>query len=513
MRSMKRSLSNTCALFIMFALSALVRATAQTVDKTVVITSDWHLSDSRSFDSSYYYAWTDKNKDCILSFLNNLSNTRNEWDVLVLNGDIFEFWRSPADMFMVADDNGNVIDDVAYLGRIREQNKEIFTVLESLRANGKEIVYLPGNHDITVSSNDIETAFPGLFTCSYDTESTGLYEPFGEGTAVAIEHGNRYEYFNAPYQHGVFASDGTSSSSVLPPGYFTSKLGATATVYSAGQYTGHASTKAKSNGTLAAVTEETDAGNRTYLSTSWNLVRSGSGSPTFTVRTCIDGVGSEQKDYCDWTDYAMSETNNPTLFKNSWTVENWKKRCELNKVPVYLTLVNSLLSSALKDVYDKLAFTERLCNEQQPTLICVWGHSHSRKLQTSTDALKGDVVYLNEGAWVDDTDVCTFGVIRYIADNHTYSVELHQLDAGGEDSVVDSRCLYVPENNSEKLADGTWRFNAKAKLVDAAVTSVVSISNASTPAAVYNLNGVRVSHASDGIYVINGRKVLLHLGN
>lgn len=490
------------------AAATMMGASAQTADKTVVITSDWHLSDARSFDTNCYYAWTDKNQSRILSHLNQLKADRDQWDVLVLNGDIFEFWRSPVDRYMVADADGNVLNDVEYLGLIRQQNAAIFEVLEQLHADGKEIVYLPGNHDVTVSAKDIESAFPGLFTCSFDTEGTGIYEPFGTNTAVAIEHGNRYEYFNAPYQHGVFGSSNTESTSLLPPGYFTSKLGATATVY--GQSLKSIVSSVRARQTDATGSDDNDADNRTYLASLWNAVRAGAGSPSYTVKTRIDGVGTVECDSCKWSDYAVSQTNNPSLFKDSWTVENWKKRCELNKVPVYLPLQTSLLSAAFSDTFDELAYTERLTNTALPTLICVWGHSHVKVLTTRHDATKGDVVYLNEGAWVDDTRVCTYGVIRYTAAAHRYAVELRQYDADGSDRLLDCRYLYVPENNVKSLPDGTLQFESKAVLLDDAdVTGIQQITENATEGARYNLQGQRLAAPVRGINIVGGRKVLV----
>lgn len=488
---------------------AAMSTQAQTADKTIIITSDWHLSDSRSFDADCYYAWTDKNQERILLLLNDLAARKDQWDVLALDGDIFELWRTPVDRYMTADAQGNVIDDVKYLGRIKEWNKSIFTALEQLRADGKEIVYTPGNHDLTVSKEDVETAFPGLFTCAYDAPGTGIYEPFGEGTAVAIEHGNRYEYFNAPYQHGEFGTVGVESTALLAPGYFTSKLGASATVADTGIQA------AKAAKAAAKDTEEeefeSDGFNRMYLASIWNAIRAGVGSPSFNVKTRIDGIGTAEWDSCRWQDYAVSATNNPLLFKDSWTVENWKKRQQLNKVPVYIPLKTSLLSAFLPDVYDELAYTERLCNTELPTLICVWGHSHDKRLTSRHDPVKGDVIYLNDGAWVDKTKVVTYGVIRYTAANRQYAVELRKYEADGNDALIDCKYLYVPENNATRLPDGTWQFRAKAMLVDGDATDISDVQAPAAPAddKIYNLNGQRLSRPTHGINIINGKRVLV----
>jgi len=499
---------NKILLTTIFAAASIMGAAAQTTstnsaqdaDKSVIVTSDWHLSDARSMDPSCYYAWTDDNYPRIVHFLRNLTDKKDSWDALVLNGDIFEFWRTPVDKLMVADAEGNVITDVQYLLKIKENYPAVFDLLEGLRKDGKEIVYLPGNHDLTVSEDDINGAFPGLFTCCFDTKGTGIYEPFGETSSIAIEHGNRYEYFNAPYQHGEFGTEGVSKDALLPPGYFTSKLGASATV-------AKPSTRremARIYGTIDDK-EETDAINRSRIAGVWNAIHAGVGSPSFEVKMMIDGIGTADKSTCIWSDYAVSETNPTTLFKDSWTVDNWKKRCELNKVPLPLSFATGIASAFVHETFDDLAFQQRLFNPALPTLICVFGHSHSKLLQTRHDDVKGDVVYLNDGAWVDGKN--SYGIIRYSSARKLYTIELREVGAEGGDTMIDCRYLYVPEGNANRLADGSLQFCAKAKLVDADATDIREVTPPTSDAC-YTLTGQRVASPVRGINIINGKKVL-----
>lgn len=522
-------------LSMLFAAAAFMGVTAQTTDKTIVITSDWHLSDARSYDANCYYAWTDLFQGRILDFLNMLSDKKDTWDELVLDGDIFEFWRSPVDKFMTADEDGKVLDDVEYLKRIKKNNAQIFDALEVLHNEGKKIVYLPGNHDLNVSQAELEKVFDGLFDYAFDTDATGIYEPFGEGSPVVIEHGSRYEYFNSPYPHGgLGTADETKygplgtvtveSTSTLPPGYFTAEIDASATVL---QNTAKAlAAKAKNSLELTAATEEeTDSGNYSLISLFWEAIHAGRDIPSYTVKTRIDGIGTAQYDSCVWKNYAVFGKNNPRLFPDSWKVDNWKKRCELNKVPVYIPFPKALLASGFMAEYDNVAFYERLQTDKVPSLICVWGHSHKKQLITRHDANKGDVLYLNDGAWVDGAGTCNYGVIRYTADNHQYAVELRQFDSDSpkhssgttrttdaviKDILYDCRYIYVPENNSTKLSDGTWQFNAKAVLLDPEITGINEISNGNTAEtskkAIYSLSGQRLSAPVRGINIIGGKK-------
>ncbi|GEM_PF-4759346 len=452
---------------VLLLMGACMEAAAQTEDKTVVIVSDWHLSDARSFDANNYYAWTNKNRDRIVNFLNKLYANPSSCDVLVLNGDIFELWRTPTNVCMVADEQGKLLDDVQYLLRIKEQNADIFAALQKLHDAGKEIVYLPGNHDLTISKEDMEAAFPGLFTNAFDTPGTGLYEPFGPNSVVAIEHGSRYDYFNAPYPHGEMGTANVRSDALLPPGYFTSKLGASATVYKAAQQ------RKKTRGLINAT--ETDEGNRTLVSSFWNAIHVGVGAPDFNVSTCIDGVGDENHPVYKWEEYAVTETNNPVLYADSWTIKNWKKRCEYNKVPVEIPLSTGLLTGIFHDYTTNLAFTQRLCNPKLPTLICVFAHTHSKLVETRHDALKGDVVYLNDGTWVDEMEYSTYGVIRYTAATRQYEIQVRKYGRDDTDSMLDCRYLYVPENYLLCHSDGSIEFQAKAELVESGANGIGGI--------------------------------------
>lgn len=460
-------------------LAAYLGMSAQTEDKTVIVVSDWHLSDYRSMEPGHFYATTVSNVALIVQFINNIIDGKMECDVLVLNGDIFELWRTPADVFMIADESSRILTDAEYLLKIRECNEVVFSALEKLRKSGVDIVYLPGNHDMQISESDLETAFPGLFSTSYDTRATGIYEPFGPGSAVAIEHGNRYEYFNAPYPHGKLGPDNVEEYSVLAPGYFVTKLSATAAVYSQMQ----AKAK-KSLYSYKAGTDETenDSTNRAMVMSFWNAIHAGIGSPFFTVRARTDGVGNEENPECRWEDYAVSMTNNPSLFPYSWTEENWNKRCELNNVPKAVPFADAMLSAVFYDYTTEWAFSQRLSNRELPTLICVFGHTHKASLATRHEDVKGDVIYLNEGQWVDEMNTCTFGVIHYSADMHQYSVELRHFTSDCKNVLDDCRYLYVPDNNVMRSTDGELVFKAKSMLTDGTsdIRNIVSVQDAHT---------------------------------
>lgn len=461
--------------------------------KTVVIASDWHLSDIRSVEGGW--SLTERNQVRIEKFLHHLEDTKDAWDVLVLNGDIFELWRTPASVLMQADDKGAVLSNAQYIARIADHNKSIFDTLYRLRDVGKELVYLPGNHDMTVKDEDLALALPDLFVTKYDTPSTGVFFPMEE---VAIEHGNRYEVFNSPDPISHLDKEGMPDGFVIPPGFFTAKLGATAAVLQ--KQLGDVSV----GNTVRRVDAAQDILNKALYTTFWATIAQNAEVTSLSVMTGVDGYNA----ICRWGDYSTTADHESALFKDCWKQSVWESRCEMNKVPVVPSFSDALMASVDMDICDNMAFLERLNNEQQPSVICVFGHTHRKLIDVRHDDLKGDVIYMNVGAWVDDHEDTSFGVVTYDVDSHVYTVSLNECGKDGKVTVRDERRLYVPESFVVKDGDG-WIFSGeKCRLMDDEPNNVCGISNDDKSLQLYNLCGQRVGASYKGIVVKRGKKCI-----
>ena len=180
-----------------------------TTGKKTRFISDIHLGDARSFAEPHPYGWFRNNIPHLKNFLTEQLDDDEVGQVVIL-GDLFEEWVIPTDQDPLISYRA-VCDN--------PQNDPVIKPLRQLAAKGK-VTYLQGNHDMTLSTNDIADTqkvitdlFPGINASADPNLPHGVYR---RGRLVA-EHGNRYALFNA-------ADTWTNSPWFLPIGYFLSRL-------------------------------------------------------------------------------------------------------------------------------------------------------------------------------------------------------------------------------------------------------------------------------------------------
>jgi UDP-2,3-diacylglucosamine pyrophosphatase LpxH len=166
-----------------------------------IFVSDVHMGAGRSFRDGYkgcVYDWL--NKDEAVAFADFLGyvNRNPEIEEIILLGDIMDDWVCPVDA------QTPTLQEII----IADINREIVRGLKILSAN-KKTIYIPGNHDMSVTRNFIETNFPGMFY---------LNKYFQDGIYAA--HGSEYGLFCAP-------DPMNDPSEHLPIGYYISRVAAT----------------------------------------------------------------------------------------------------------------------------------------------------------------------------------------------------------------------------------------------------------------------------------------------
>jgi UDP-2,3-diacylglucosamine pyrophosphatase LpxH len=170
--------------------------------------SDVHMGAGRKPKSknSYPYDWLGSMEaKRFADFLDHLANSEDVQEVILL-GDIMDNWVCPVD------EVPPTFDEIVKASH----NRGIVRNLRTL-AKHKEIrlVYMPGNHDMAVTREFIEKAFPGVaFGGSAANES--VYRT----SRLLAEHGSAHAMFNAP-------DPINNSRSRLPLGYFISRCDAT----------------------------------------------------------------------------------------------------------------------------------------------------------------------------------------------------------------------------------------------------------------------------------------------
>jgi len=171
-----------------------------------IFISDIHMGDERSQAGPNPYGWFRKNIPHLANFLNEQLNAQEVAEVVIL-GDLFDEWVIPTEQ-----DPLTSFRDICN----NPSNSPLIDGLRQLAARGI-LTYVPGNHDMTLSTTDpegnqnfMQQNFPGI-----RYQADGVYR---RGRLVA-EHGHCYCLFNAPGKW-------TKLPSLLPLGYFLARMGA-----------------------------------------------------------------------------------------------------------------------------------------------------------------------------------------------------------------------------------------------------------------------------------------------
>jgi predicted phosphodiesterase len=186
--------------------------------KKQIFISDIHMGDERSMKPSPHpYGWLIKNIAKLTNFLSEQLKDPDVGQVVIL-GDLFDRWVIPADLPPL-----EAFDSICS----NSDNSGIIDNLKALAKSGK-LSYVPGNHDMSLSQEDIPTVeeffkrtFDGInFICYENNEHqpTGVYPDDDKKPKLVAEHGNMYCVFNAP---DIWTNP---DSSFLPLGYFISRL-------------------------------------------------------------------------------------------------------------------------------------------------------------------------------------------------------------------------------------------------------------------------------------------------
>ncbi|WP_293712140.1 metallophosphoesterase [uncultured Parabacteroides sp.] len=363
--------------------------------KAIVIVSDIHMGDQRSQDRGY--CWFKDNKQLFSEFIDYLIVNSHLLDKLVIAGDFMDEWVAPMNTETFADEYGNQISQHEFVGKIIVANQEIVNKLKELHQHEVEIVYLPGNHDMLVTAEDFDFYFgKDVITQSRDMQGLGRYEP---REYIVIEHGHRYDYFNAPDPLSNKGIDQVNDNSILPPGFFVSKIASSSDLEAAS----FKRSKAILPNFANSYTE--DKKNWFELALAWPLILSTkpvseeiSGKY---IKTNIDGLTRDYtlKDVSDW--YVTTDPDKcrkPLLYRTSFEAEEWNKRLKANgvlnteKVPFETGLVAGIMNNT----FENLAKSQYIEETTNPKRIVVFGHTHEATITNI-----GNSVYVNSGTWID----------------------------------------------------------------------------------------------------------------
>lgn len=179
----------------------------------IMVISDIHMNEQRGYDDDY--SLFTENGELLVEFLEyvRLSGDIKE---LVILGDLMDMWVVP----MAYDTFHDTITDAKdYFHSVANAtvNKSVIEKINQIADEDNiHFSYVPGNHDMLFTEEIFHTIFPNGHW-KVDKLGTGAYYPEPD---VAFEHGHNYDLFNAPDQM-------TTEGSLLPPGYFITRIFAT----------------------------------------------------------------------------------------------------------------------------------------------------------------------------------------------------------------------------------------------------------------------------------------------
>ena len=354
----------------------------------IICISDIHMGDTRTITGGY--SGFEKNKTAFMKFLNQIRLSPNVKE-LVIAGDMLDEWIGPME-----NEAFNGMTEAGFLDSVVTTNQSVVDIINNIIKDGKiKVTYIPGNHDLLVTAEDMERNFPGI-SQGRDAKGLGAYTPV-DHPEIIIEHGHRYELFCAP--DPISNRSITNTESILPPGFFFTRVAYSSILENPTTIT-----------TLPAITiNEADITQYLY-SLYWRLWNSSmtdhpvkDGLNDKIIKTGIDGYTET---------YAINDlipdfnNGNGPVKMNLYQgiMEAWDERQTINQMPVKYSVQKA--ASDENDferldfrAFDAQAVSQYFTNPTSEKRIVVFGHSHVGCIKPSSNLKHQKTIYANTGTW------------------------------------------------------------------------------------------------------------------
>lgn len=345
--------------------------------KTIVI-SDIHLGIDDKIAENV------KNRPLLIDFLERLRKEKKT-DEIVINGDFLDQWFLPGVYEHEADSD-------TFYRQLAKNNQDVLEAFQAVIRDGIRLVYVPGNHDMTLSHQTLASIIPGI-TQARDVRGLGRYRTGARGEIV-LEHGHRYESFCAPdmFSNKEFVKYGEP---ILPPGYFFARIGVQSIVE------GHPEVR-KQIGELPLPDKE-DA--YQVLRYAYYKVWKDVLEKIFPVKEELEesfikvGIDGFEGEF-SINDIVPGQGEGGTsqkLYKDFG--KHWEEIQRRNLVPHPVSLFEQL--SRMTDQTLRAEYAKKQYFDLDPTVdVVVFGHTHV-PFYREFDGFDRKKVYINEGTWVD----------------------------------------------------------------------------------------------------------------
>ena len=353
------------------------------VRNMIVVISDLHLG------ANLDYAEINTNLKPLENFLNKIRTSANVKE-LVIAGDMLDEWFVPANV-----DTYNGKDQTDFVQRIAKANKEVIAVFNRIIQEKKILVtYVPGNHDLTITKENVALILPGINQARDNVLGLGTYTP-ASFPELAIEHGHRYNFFCAP---DPISNQSAAPGTIMPPGYFFTRIATTHVMQ--GLPSGQ--------GVVTPITRNASGGesqNNLYeYWASWKwAVQLFTLTNKFEEKIMITNVNGLTATYSvnDLLPYQATPGGviNVNLYKG--IQDTWQERQTRNLVNIIIPTEQAIVGAASDTQTDNQAKFQYFLNPKSNKRIVIFGHTHLARIEASNNYLGKKSIYANSGTWID----------------------------------------------------------------------------------------------------------------
>lgn len=349
----------------------------------IVVVSDMHIG------ADLAYAEIKDNLKPLENLLNKIKISKNVKE-LVIAGDLLDEWFVPADVDTY---KGGTQSD--FVKQIAETNKDVIAAFNTIIKEGIILVtYVPGNHDLTISEENIDLILPGINQARDEVLGLGTYSPIGY-PQIAIEHGHRYNFFCAP---DPLSNQDIAPGSILPPGYFFTRI--------AGQHV--VDNLPTGEGVVVPITPNaTGNESQSNLYRYWNIWAWAANYFTINedfdekiITTNIDGF-TENYSVNDLLPYQDVDGGEIDVILYKGIQDSWTERQIQNHVEVNIPTEHAITTVLDAAETDNQAQIQYFLNPNSNKRIVVFGHSHAPIIITSENHKDEKSIYANSGTWID----------------------------------------------------------------------------------------------------------------
>ncbi|MFA5358226.1 MAG: metallophosphoesterase [Patescibacteria group bacterium] len=360
----------------------------------IVVLSDLHLG------ADIAYAECNKNLSSLQKLLKQISASPNIKE-LVIAGDLLDEWFVPATIDTYAGK-----DQRDFVQRIAATNKDVIDAFNDIIKSGKILVtYVPGNHDLTITAENIDLILPGINQVRDKEQGLGTYSPT-DYPKIAIEHGHRYNFFCAP---DPISNQAVAPGTIMPPGYFFTRIAAL-----------HVIQKNPQPGDTMPVVTPNISGDASQnsLFAYWKLWEWAINylpiKERLSEKIIVTNVDGFTKTYAvnDLLPYQLTAGGklDVNLFKG--IQDTWDQRQTINKVAVNIPVDQAIAKASSAEETDNQAIVQYFMNPDSDKRIVIFGHTHVAKIISSNNHNGKKSIYANSGTWIDhNPDLTTMNFV------------------------------------------------------------------------------------------------------